>query len=61
MTQRSGFSFRCDLACNCSPLADLFLSAGRYGVAFSTPKALRTHILRLLGPKTIHFKAVGLF
>ena len=25
------------------------------------PKALRTHILRLLGPKTILFKAFGLF
>ena len=25
------------------------------------PKALRTHILMLLGPKTIVYKAVGLF
>ena len=25
------------------------------------PKALRTHILRLLGPKTIPYKAFGLF
>ena len=26
-----------------------------------SPKALRTHIIRLLGPKTILYKAFGLF
>ena len=28
---------------------------------WTTPRALRTHILRLLGPKTILYKAFGLF
>ena len=27
----------------------------------SNPRNLRTHILRLLGPKTIVYKALGLF
>ena len=30
-------------------------------ISVSYPKALRTHILRLLGPKTILYKASGLF
>ena len=29
--------------------------------AWSFPKALRTHILKLLGPKTILYRAFGLF
>ena len=32
------------------------VSQGGYNI---NPKALRTHIVRLLGPKTILYKAVG--
>ena len=34
---------------------------GRGTIGLPNPKALRTHILWLLGPKTVLYKAFGLF
>ena len=46
----------------------MFLGIGRGGgeypetpISLNYPKALRTHIVRLLGPKTILYKAFGPF
>ena len=41
----------------------MFLRFGVLGLIGSRvcPKALRTHVFRLLGPKTILYKAFGLF
>ena len=44
-----------------SLVTDLALGSRMQAYINSNPKALRTHILRLLGPKTILQKAFGLF
>ena len=44
--------------CSVNPLQD---PRSVSGAGLSYPWDLRTHILRLLGPKTILYKAFGLF